>query len=112
MAGPVQLPRLQAIQLPQERPLLEAEVLRGGDNNLVHLITRRLRGRPRRPRPDKPARPAGWRALGKIDPLIAIQSGDADGAAPGGLGKRNLDLAVNIVAHPGEKIMRGYMDYH
>jgi hypothetical protein len=50
--------------------------------------------------------------LGKIDPLIAIQSGDADGTAPGGLGKRNLDLAVDVVAHPGEKIMRGHMDNH
>ena len=51
----------------------------------------------------EPEAPAGLGTLGQVKGLVAIQGGNPDYAAQGGLAKGDHDQAMNIVTHPVKK---------
>src|SRR4030042_4792594 len=110
MAGFLERLALQTGQLLQQRSLSGAEKLRGGHRHFIDLVPRGLVGTAGGPGAREPEDPAGLGALGQVKGLVALQGGNADHPAQGGLGKRDRDAAVNIIAHPGEEIMGGHMD--
>ncbi len=59
-----------------------------------------------------PENPSRLGAPGQLEVPVALQGGDGDHPPQGGLGERDLDLAVKVVADPGKQGVRLHVDDH